>query len=220
MAKVFLLKTNGMREAWFAAKRCYSSELTEDLIRAVFFSESDQEQFLADKILAKGHMQVLENIVFWFGIDGVSRACAHQIVRTRMSSICEKSLRRTDVQAENAFCIPQSIIDKPFILERVQNLLDSCNSMYGELVDNGIPREDARCVLPLATKTSLHITLNFSSFWNMLKNRTCKSTQSEYRNVAEQMLELAKMHYPILLKNAGPPCNRGEKCIGASPCKS
>lgn len=221
MAKVILLKTDGLRESYLAAKRCYSNSTSEALVEALGSdSREKMELFLAEKILAKGHMQALEPIIFWFAIDDIPRSCAHQMVRTRMASICEKSLRRTDIPHENAFAIPTTIKSRVFLSERVEELFAKCNEVYEELVANGIPKEDARCVLPLATKTSIHPTYNFSSLWNLLTNRMCMSTQSDYRDIAHQMKKLAEEHYPILMAKAGPPCVRGKSCIGGHPCNS
>lgn len=221
MAKVILLKTDGLRESYLAAKRCYSNSTSEGLVQDIGNDPREKmEIFLAEKILAKGHMQALEPIIFWFAIDDIPRSCAHQMVRTRMASICEKSLRRTDIPHENAFAIPTTIKSRVFLSERVEELFAKCNEVYEELVANGIPKEDARCVLPLATKTSMHATYNFSSLWNLIKTRTCSSTQNEYREVAQEMKRLAQEAYPILMENAGPPCVRSEKCIGGHSCKS
>lgn len=46
----------------------------------------------------QGHtlQQVLEGITFWFTIDGVARACTHQIVRTRFASFMQHGGRDND----------------------------------------------------------------------------------------------------------------------------
>src|SRR3970040_3032249 len=73
-----------------AAKLCYSdsniSQL-EEKIKGVSY-----EKFLG-KILNMGHLSVLEHAGFTFGIEGISRAPSHQLVRHRLASYSQQSQR-------------------------------------------------------------------------------------------------------------------------------
>ena len=40
-----------------------------------------------------GHLSVLEHASFSFGIEGISRACSHQLVRHRLASYSQQSQR-------------------------------------------------------------------------------------------------------------------------------
>ncbi len=43
--------------------------------------------------MASGHESVAEHAVFAFAIEGISRACSHQLVRHRMASYSQQSQR-------------------------------------------------------------------------------------------------------------------------------
>ena len=65
-----------------AARLCYSPSSIEELMGR---KKSEQEALL-EKILELGHLSVLEHAAFSFGIEGISRACSHQLVRHRLAS--------------------------------------------------------------------------------------------------------------------------------------
>ena len=50
------------------------------------------ESFL-EMLTNMGHESPIEHISFTFGIEGISRACSHQLVRHRMASYSQKSQR-------------------------------------------------------------------------------------------------------------------------------
>ena len=66
-----------------AARTCYSAMEYDELKALV--DEKDQAAFLR-RIVASGHLSVLEHASFTFGISGVSRALLAQITRHRIAS--------------------------------------------------------------------------------------------------------------------------------------
>ena len=81
--KVELLQHNAEPEmiAALAAKLCYSGAELSDLQKKV--SSAEQTDFI-QKLIGMGHFSVFEHISFSFGIEGVSRALTHQLVRHRL----------------------------------------------------------------------------------------------------------------------------------------
>ena len=77
--------------------------------------------------------------------------------------------------------------------------------VYCELLEMGVPEEDARFVLP-TIKTNLMVSYNARSLLHFFKLRCCNRAQWEIRNIAYQMLKLVKVKAPILFKKAGPTC--------------
>ena len=63
---------------------------------------------LLKKILDLGHESPLEHAVFTFGIEGISRACTHQLVRHRIASYSQQSQRYVD-EKEFDYIIPPKI---------------------------------------------------------------------------------------------------------------
>ena len=80
-----------------AAKLCYSSSDIDSLRKGL--TEDKIESFI-DMLVSIGHESVMEHVSFTFGIEGISRACSHQLVRHRIASYSQKSQRYVN---ENGF---------------------------------------------------------------------------------------------------------------------
>ena len=61
-----------------SARLCYSSDNISNVCEKT--KEKSDKKFLKN-ILDRGHHSVLEHAVFTFGVEGISRACSHQLVR-------------------------------------------------------------------------------------------------------------------------------------------
>ena len=75
-------------KAYCAARVCYSEKGFDDIWNETPMTDMDKEDVENDKalkllknIVDKGHGSVLEHCVFTFSIEGISRACSHQLVR-------------------------------------------------------------------------------------------------------------------------------------------
>ena len=66
-----------------AAKLCYSPANVEELKEKI--EAKDQAAFV-EKLASVGHLSPIEHVSFTFGIEGISRACSHQLVRHRVAS--------------------------------------------------------------------------------------------------------------------------------------
>ena len=88
-----------------AAKLCYSASEIEDLKNGL--TEEKIEKFI-DRLVKLGHESPFEHVTFTFGIEGISRACSHQLVRHRIASYSQQSQRYVD--GENFdYVIPPAI---------------------------------------------------------------------------------------------------------------
>ena len=207
-----------------AAKLCYSSSdistlqdnLTEDKIT----------KFI-DMLMSLGHESPVEHVSFTFGIEGISRACSHQLVRHRIASYSQKSQRYV---SENQFeyITPTAIEDVSFAKNKYDELMNYIQSEYNnirnELINYHISKgydkkvaekmanEDARYVLPNACETKIIVTMNIRSLFNFFRHRCCNRAQWEIRNVANEMLKLCLQKAPHIFANAGPSCIADGKC--------
>lgn len=199
-----------------AARLCYSPVSIGDLRDRL--SGSDIRKFL-EKILTLGHLSVLEHASFTFGIEGVSRVTTHQLVRHRVASFSQQSQRYVSHKEMFQVVIPPSISADPMMEEKFSSLLRELHRLYGEMVESGIPAEDARYVLPNATETKILATMNVRELLHFFRLRCCERAQWEIRAMAVEMLKLAKSVAPILFEGAGPgclsgPCPEGEMTCG------
>ena len=136
-----------------------------------------------------GHMSVFEHVSLTWRIEGISRACSHQLVRHRLASFCQQSQRYVKVDTDaDWYVIPPSIREDDRMLEEYASEMWRCAEHYKSLLDDGMKPEDARYVLPESTKTDIIVTMNLREFMSFYKARSDKAAQWEIRELAEDMM--------------------------------
>ena len=208
--KAILLKHTADAEklAGVAAFTSCSPEGSDELMNTKTKEECDK--FLK-RVLNYGHHSVIEHASFTFSVEGISRACTHQIVRHRIASYTQQSQRYVKFK-ELGFVMPPSIEKneeaKKIYLEAMKN----ASSAYETLLNCGIKAEDARYVYPNASHTNIMITMNARELWHFFSLRCCTRAQWELREIAEKMLAEVKKVAPLLFENAGASCVRLGYC--------
>jgi len=196
------------RTVVLSAKLCYSdsniSQL-EEKVKGVSY-----EKFLG-KILKMGHLSVLEHAGFTFGIEGISRATSHQLVRHRLASYSQQSQRYVKFK-EPEFVTPPSVKKNLKLGKNFSNKIASLYAFYNEMLEAGIPAEDARYILPNAAETKIIVTMNARELLHFFGLRACERAQWEIRDMAKRMLALVKKEAPFIFKKAGPGCVSTGKC--------
>ncbi|NVN99701.1 MAG: FAD-dependent thymidylate synthase [Geobacteraceae bacterium] len=216
--KVTLLQhtPNPERSVALAAKLCYSASSISDLEEKL--SQADTTEFLA-KIMSLGHQSVLEHISFTFGIDGISRACSHQLVRHRLASYSQQSQRYVTFKGDDfPMVVPETVSSSPKRNEIFAEAAKAAAKAYKELVDDGVPAEDARFVLPNASETKIIVTMNARELLHFFELRCCERAQWEIRTLAIEMLRLVKPAAPVVFSSAGPGCVTGGCPEGEMTC--
>jgi thymidylate synthase (FAD) len=198
-----------------AARLCYSPVSIDDLKERL--SGSDIDGFL-EKILGLGHLSVLEHASFTFGIEGVSRVTTHQLVRHRLASFSQQSQRYVSHRDLFDVVVPPSISAHPLMAERFLSQVREIHRLYGEMVESGIPAEDARYILPNATETKIITTMNARELLHFFQLRCCERAQWEIREMAIEMLRLARHAAPAIFRAAGPGCLSGRCPEGNMTC--
>ena len=147
--------------------------------------------------------ELLLHLNYTFAIEKISRACTHQLVRHRVASFSQQSQRYITVKRLNERIVtPPSIgSNKEFEL-----FIQQASLAYQKLVADGIPREDARFVLPNAVESSLLMTLDGKALMHFIGLRTCNRAQWEIRKLADMMLEQLREVEPRIFNKAGPYC--------------
>ena len=158
-----------------------------------------------------GHESVLEHAVFTFSIEGVSRALLAQLTRHRIASFSVQSQRYVDME-NFRYVTPETIKADDDLLELYDDLMDSVRRFYHEAVRCGIPKEDARFVLPNATCTKLMMTMNARELRHFFSLRMCNRAQWEIRELADRMFRLCYAEAPELFRGAGCACMAGKPC--------
>ena len=196
-----------------AARLCYTSKEIDELLEGL--TEEKVDKFI-DKLTSLGHESPLEHVTFTFGIEGISRACSHQLVRHRIASYSQKSQRYVDESCFK-YVIPYSIINSG-MKENYEYFMYQTEEMYKDLKAAGVPSEDARMILPNACTTSIIVTMNVRTLLNFFKHRVCNRAQWEIQQMAIEMLRICKDISPRLFQKAGAGCMYGSCPEGSMSC--
>lgn len=197
-----------------AAHLCYSNSSIADLQAKM---SSEKVEKLLSRIIEEGHWSVLEHASFTFGIEGISRACSHQLVRHRLASYSQQSQRFANESGFN-YIIPPKIKQEKKALEKFEKFIEESRKNYSELIELGIPKEDSRFVLPNACETRIAVTMNARALYNFFERRLCTRAQWEIRILANAMKkELVKVA-PLLFKNVDAICERLGYCPEKESC--
>lgn len=165
-----------------AARLCYSQVSAAQIMEEM---GEDRIKRLLEMVIASGHHSTIEHVSFTFAIDGISRACSHQLVRHRIGvSFDQQSQRYVDMSAPE-YVVPPSIAADEDFAQCFREGMEAAFKLYRDLVEAGIPKEDARFVLPNAAATRLVMTVNFRELMHIASIRLCFRAQWEIRKLAQ-----------------------------------
>ena len=169
MKATLLFPTREIAETYYlplvytACRTCYSELRPEDIFDRATDGRvaPEKQQELVRRVIESGHGSTIEHIVFTFAISGVTRTLSHQLVRHRAGLAFDQQSQRYLDYKRPAYMVPGTITDAPDELrERYESMLDGSLAFYSELLEAGVPGEDARFVMPNATRTNLVMTTN------------------------------------------------------------
>lgn len=147
-----------------------------------------------------------------------TRGISAQILRHRSFSFQEFSQRYADVAAMGSAEIPQlrrqdyknrqnSIDDLTpedvgVYYRRISQLFEDAEHLYREMVSNGVAKECARNVLPLASRTRLYMNGTLRSFIHYIQLRESHGTQLEHQMIAKEIKAIFTEQFPIIAEAA------------------
>lgn len=138
-----------------------------------------------------GHMSVFEHASATFRVEGISRACMAQLTRHRLCSFCVESQRykKYNLSGDDWYVMPPSIrhAQNPDIPDDFHGAMVDAAYEYQKALENGIKPEDARYLLPEATKTNLVMTCNVRELYHVLDMRQDGAAQWEIRALADEI---------------------------------
>ncbi len=149
-------------------------------------------------IIDVGHFAVLEHASASFYITGVSRSCAHELVRHRHLSYSQLSQRYVP-EGDARVVLPPGLEDDPELREHVLAAADASRAAYLDLLaklEAGLAdqpnatlrrkqaRQAARAVLPNDTETRIVVTGNYRAWRHFIAVRACEHADTEIRRLA------------------------------------
>jgi thymidylate synthase (FAD) len=198
-----------------AARLCYAPEGAAELMERM---SDERATKVLSTIMKSGHFSALEHASYTFAVDGVSRALTHQLVRHRIASFNQQSQRYVTYSGEPEIVLPAAIAEDPETLAAFNTAIDVAYATYAQLVDAGIPAEDARYVLPNACISKIVITMNIRELLHFFEVRCCHRAQWEIQELADRMLGLVEPTAPYIFMDAGAACRRGPCTEGKMTC--
>ena len=163
-----------------------------------------------------GHWSVFEQAFMTVEIE-TTRGLAAQILRHRSFTFQEFSQRYADVNwLKMGIPVPElrsqddknrqnSIDDIPEEQQkRLKNQISrhfyEAMDLYNELIREGIAKECARFVLPLASPTRIYMTGSVRSWVHYVDLRTGHGTQKEHMDIANECKDILIEQFPVCAK--------------------
>lgn len=264
MKVTLIAQTNDPVEVmWAAARTCYNSkspiEMWEDLenkskqVAWEHRNDEDESKLLEElrhntdkrwnlvtKVLDSGHQSVAEHVYFTFAIEGISRACSHQLVRHRAGIVFSQQSQRYVEIKESLLDIKDlitachisefneldrnelvKILNKYFVDVDRDNYMGYayCLESYLQAIQNGEKAEDARNFLPNATKTNITVSVNLRELIHLCNLRLCTRAQKEIRELFKLIKdEVVNNVQPRLAKYLVPTCEINGICYEHQCC--
>jgi len=145
-----------------------------------------------------------------------TRAIAAQILRHRSFSFQEFSQRYADVKELGYPHVPhlrrqdlknrQNSIDDlnsektQLYYRRIKQLFEETTDLYREMVSNGVAKETARDILPLATPTKMYMAGSIRSWIHYIDLRSQNGTQLEHMTIAQEAKKIFCKELPTIGK--------------------
>ena len=201
-------------------------EFAKKLMSDYEFSHMSGEQVakaarLIRKLLEQpGHFGPFEHPTITFTVEGISRITMAQITRHRHISFDVQSMRYVDFSDPDYLDIPElgnadlhgrrasfsgsmgeeddsKIADMRDTVYK--QALEHSTHAYKDLLDLAVAPENARGVLPLATKVNMTFTMNLRTLMHIADMRAAADAQWEVRELTERLLEEAEEFAPITI---------------------
>tara|TARA_B100001113_G_scaffold46660_1_gene33291 strand:+ start:2351 stop:2824 length:474 start_codon:yes stop_codon:yes gene_type:complete len=143
-----------------------------------------------------------------------SRGIAAQILRHRSFTYQEFSQRYANTNLLGNIPVPelrsqdsknrQNSIDnipdeqKKALQDQIARYFAEGIDLYNELIREGVAKECARFVLPLATPTRIYMSGSVRSWIHYIELRSAHGTQKEHMEIAEGCRDIFKNEFPVV----------------------
>ena len=159
------------------------------------------------------HWSIFEQAFMTLEIQ-TTRGLAAQILRHRSFTYQEFSQRYADSNLLGNIELPElrrqddknrqnsiddldpKVVDK--LNRQMNTLFSSAYSLYNQMLDEGVAKQCARSVLPLATPTRLYMSGTVRSWLHYIELRTGHGTQKEHKEIASDCKRIFSEQFPTI----------------------
>ncbi len=135
----------------------------------IFEKSQDKEKNanLISKVTRSGHNSTIEHAVFNIAFQDVSVFCEQFLIEFRLASFTVKSRRYVDFR-KCGFYVPH--LPSAELEDKFKSEMEFFFSEYTSFVDAGIPKEDARFLLPYCLRSNFYMTVNARELLHILRS--------------------------------------------------
>ena len=159
------------------------------------------------------HWSIFEQAFMTLEIE-TTRGLAAQILRHRSFTYQEFSQRYAESTALGNVSLPElrrqddknrqnsiddldpKVVDK--LNRQMRTLFTSAYSLYEQMLEEGVAKECARFVLPLATPTRLYMSGTVRSWLHYIELRSGHGTQKEHKEIANECKSIFSEQFPTI----------------------
>jgi len=178
----------------------YTRNWKEIITEAVVSSANDlkEETFenILELLLENDYTSVLEHISVTLKISGISIALSREFLEHRIGvSHTGRSTRYNEERNFNYY-VPKGL--PSWAHSKYLRLMERVQKLYDEMLSNGISKEKARYILPLAAHTEYVVTLNMRSLRHFLSLRLCARAAPEMQELARMIKKEVSSIFPFV----------------------
>ncbi len=157
--------------------------------------DKDKNTNLIGKVTASGHTSTTEHCFFNIAFSEVSVAVEQFMIEFRLASFTVQSRRYVDFR-QAGYYVPDFKNEEN--KAKFTSLMDSLFADYDYLVENGVPKEDARFVLPYCFKSNFFCSMNARELVNVIKSMLYGRGKKypELVSLGESLLSQAQEYAP------------------------
>ena len=182
--KIIQVSSEGVRACASAARISTTDGSALTIFDAAQGGEKDVR--LIRKVLSSGHKSLLEHLNLTLAFDSVSVVVEQAMIEARLNAFTVKSRRYVNY-SDAGYVVPEGL---NVAQERdYRAYMDDCFERYSQLLELGVPREDARYVLPYAFRSNFYMTLNARSLLQIVMMLT-KGRGSRYPELYQLGIQL------------------------------
>lgn len=165
------------------------------------------------------HWSVFEQAHMTLEIN-TTRGVAAQILRHRSftyqefsqryadTSLLDMDIKAPELRRQDTKNRQNSIddLDPEFVklmTDKINTYFDQGVALYKHLLDNGVAKESARFILPLATPTRIYMTGSCRSWIHYIQLRTANGTQKEHMEIAKMVKCIFSCKFPSVSEALG-----------------
>lgn len=181
--------------------------------------ENDKYTNLIKYCINHKHWSIFEHAHLTVEIN-TTRAIAAQILRHRSFTFQEFSQRYADstilvediplfdLRSQDTKNRQNSVDDLPIETKakwrsKIREHFSKSQALYEGMLNDGIAKECARFVLPLATPTRLYMTGNCRNWIHYIELRSANGTQKEHMDIANEIKKVFTEQFPTISEALG-----------------